>query len=120
MGKRINEEELNFKRAGWGEKVVETIAEDLEMSAVHIWKCVQFYKKFELKEWDDVAEKLPKGKAVTWFSICQDVLPKGQTEKEREAKTKEKQGSCGHNRFKCLECGAQFFLEELLKMDKRI
>ncbi len=118
LGKRINEEELSFKRAGYGEKIVETVSADLEMSASHLWKCVQFFKKFPLKGWDLVEDKLPEGKAITWFRLCQNILPKTTGEEVKEKSIEEKQKTCVHTKVKCVSCKKELTIEEILKLSK--
>ena len=90
LGKRITEEELNFQRGGYGNKVIEKIALELEVSAINLWKCIQFYKKFQVKEFDEVMGKLPPGKkSWSWYQVCQEVLPEPkEKKKDKEEKPK--------------------------------
>ena len=117
LGKRISEEELNFEKAKYGERIIETIAEDIGWSNSHVWKCIQFYLKFQLPDFEEVIPLIKTNtKEPTWYQITQNILPKPKEEEEKEKNLKEKQGNCPHARLKCSECGKIFTLEELLKI----
>lgn len=117
LGKRIHKEGMNFKRGLYGKRTIENLAKDLEMSNSHLWKCVQFFKKYQLDSFEEVIPKIETdGKMFTWYQITQKVLPKPREELDKEEKEKEKQEACSHARFKCLDCGKEFSLEELKKL----
>jgi predicted nuclease of restriction endonuclease-like (RecB) superfamily len=48
IGERITREELNEGRAGYGEKVIPLLAEDLGFSRANLFKMVQFYKTYPI------------------------------------------------------------------------
>lgn len=106
------EEELNFQRAGYGEKIIERISQDLEVSSSGLWKCVQFFKKFQLDDFEKVVGKLPGGKDVSWYKVCQDVLPEPRKEDEAQVK---KEKECSHRILFCKDCGKEFSLDDLKK-----
>jgi len=116
IGDRILRDYENFQRFGYGEKVVETLAEYLNISASHLWKIIQFRKMFPT--WKDVEEKLPLGKNISWYQVCQKVLPKTDNEKKLEQEKKELQEKCPHELLKCKMCGKEFTLTELLQQFK--
>ncbi len=114
LGKRILEEELNFKKAGYGKRMIETIAEDMSWSNSHIWKCLQFYKKFPEKDFEKVIPQLETGtKNITWYRICQHILPKLKEELDKIKKLEEEQAHCTHNKFRCLDCKKELTLKEI-------
>jgi len=115
LGKRITEEELEFERAGYGEKIIETLAKDLGISAVHLWKCIQFYKKFPKERFDYVISELPEGKNLTWYKIYSQYLPKHKEEIEKEKEREELQQNCPHSVLRCVQCKKEFNFEELVK-----
>lgn len=115
LGKRILEDELNFERAGYGKKIVETVSKDLGMSAVHLWKCIQFYKKFPKEKFDDVLNELPEGKAISWFKVSTLYLPKHKEEIEKEKELEELQKTCDHPKLRCVKCKKEFDFFELLQ-----
>ncbi len=97
-----------FKRAGYGERIIETAAEDIGMSASHLWKCVQFYKKFPQNEFDDVENELPEGKNISWYKIYTKYLPESKSDEERERVKLERQENCNHEMARCVKCGKEF------------
>jgi hypothetical protein len=109
VGKLIFENELNFQRAGYGERIVETIAKDLQMSSQGLWKCVQFYKKFPEADFSLVPGKLSGIPKLTWFEVCKSVLPS----KKREPKEKP---TCEHKEFTCSCCKVKFNLAQIKEM----
>jgi hypothetical protein len=115
LGKRITEEELNFQRAGYGDRMVETIAKDLGISPVHLWKCIQFYKKFPEKTFEEVLQKLPGGKAISWYKVSTLYLPKHKEEVKKEKDLEELQKNCPHEKLKCTKCKKEFDWFELLQ-----
>ena len=67
LGQRISKENENMKRSSiYGEKVIETLSNDLGKSSSHLWKCVQVYQHYETDDFDTFVSKLPDGKAITW------------------------------------------------------
>jgi len=116
LGKRIMEEELNFERAGYGKQLIKIIAQDLEMSRSHVYKCIHFFKKFPFEKFEEVLEGLPMGKNMSWYKICQELLPKSRDEKDKEQRTLDKQTQCLHQRVKCLDCKKVIELEKGLKL----
>jgi len=77
LGKRILEEHDNFERNKiYGEKIVQGLAESLNMSSRILWYSMQFVQKYpDLR-------KVPEGKNITWNKIITKYLPgsKGKTE----------------------------------------
>jgi len=118
LGKRITEEELNFEKGVYGEKTIQILAQDLEISQSHLYKILQFYKKFQLENFEKVLEVLPEGKNISWFKICQNVLPKPPEEIEKEEKIKKEQEECPHTQFVCVNCKKKFTIEEILNLYK--
>jgi len=116
LGKRVMEEELNFQRAGYGEKMVEVLAKDLEMSAVHLWKCIQFYKKFPQQNFDEVVNELPESKNISWYKVYTQYLPKHIDEEEKERRLEEIQQQCNHSMLRCPKCKKEFRYPELLEL----
>ena len=108
LGKRISEEELRLGKAGYGEGVMRIIAEDLDMSVSHLYKCVQFYKKYKFKDFEKVQEVLPGGKNISWYKVSQKLLTKKAQETE-----KKKEDKCIHSKLKCLKCGKEMSLGEV-------
>jgi len=95
LGDRILQEEDNFERFGYGDKVVEKLANQLELSKPHLFKILQFRRKYPT--WSAVEEQLPEGKAISWHKICQKMLPSG--------KRKVEETECSHKKVKCMKCG---------------
>ena len=118
LGKRIVEEELNLNKPEYGKHVMEILADDLDISISHIFKVAQFYKKFQFEHFDKVIEQLPEGKAISWFKLCQNVLPKPRDERVKEERVVELQKDCTHPILKCVACGKKFTMAELLKKDE--
>ena len=100
LGRRITEEELSFKKVGYGDKIVETIAKELDISDSQIWRCIQFYKKFPQPAFDGVVEHLGEGKTPTWFKVCSEILP-AHTEHNTNV-------NCTHENLMCLKCRKRF------------
>ncbi len=111
LGKAITEKKEQFEKVGYGDKIIETLAKDLGVSAVGLWKCVQFYKKFQFKSFEETLNHLPEGKNISWYKITQLYLPKHRSEEEKEQKLKEKQERCEHSVLVCKFCGKQFKYE---------
>lgn len=116
VGKRVLEDELNFRRAGYGERIVETIAKDLGISAVHLWKCIQFYKKYPFPSFDEVVSYLPEGANISWWKMSSRYLPQHKDEIEAEKELEERQKACEHPEIvsKCKKCKKEFTWEELM------
>ncbi len=114
LGKRISEEELRFGKAGYGEGVMRIIAEDLNMSLSHVYKCVQFYNKYKFKEFEKVQEVLPGGKNISWYKLSQKFLiEKSQGEEEIK-----KEGECIHSKLRCVKCEKEMNLNEVYEYCK--
>jgi len=109
LGDRILSEEENFKRFGYGDKIVEKLAPLIGISTSHLWKIIQFRKIYT--SWETVESTLPKGKDISWFRLCQNILPKSGEEKNRE----KDQEDCKHLKLKCVKCGKEINLEDLIK-----
>ncbi|MCK4359343.1 MAG: hypothetical protein KAW92_11505 [Candidatus Cloacimonetes bacterium] len=71
IGKRINEDELKFKKPKYGNKRVENLAKDLDISRADLYYCIQFAKKYpdfensnalENSSWREIIKLLPKPK----------------------------------------------------------
>ena len=86
IGKRILEEELNFKRANYGEKIIEKIANDLEVSRTDLYLCVEFARKYPIIH--DV-DNLPEGKNISWTKIKQKYLPEASEKTQEPGKVHE-------------------------------
>jgi len=70
LGKRILAEHDNFERAKiYGEKIVQGLAESLNMSSRILWYAIQFVQKYP-----DL-NKVPEGKNITWNKIITKYLP---------------------------------------------
>ena len=110
LGKLVTEKENLFERAGYGDKVIETSARDIGMSASHLWKCVQFYKKFQFNEFDRVERELPEGKNISWFKLYTQYLPESTEETGRRKLQEEEQESCHHENIliRCKKCKKVF------------
>lgn len=75
LGKRILEENSNFKRAEiYGQEITKRVSESMGKSQRTIEKSVQFVKLFP-----DL-DIIPEGKNITWNKICNDLLPKHKKE----------------------------------------
>ena len=104
LGERILAEELNFKKAGYGEKTIERVAADIGISPRETWRCIQFQQKYpqlcpSVTEFD--VNQLPGGKNISWRKIVNKYLP--------EPRDKET-GKCPHSVveeisfLKCKKC----------------
>lgn len=113
LGKRIVEEQ-NLKTSQYGENIVEKIADGLGISPVSLWKCIQFYKKFPLADFDDVITKFPKN--VSWYHITLTILPKHKQEVDAKKKLLRKQEECPHSKLKCTSCKKELSLEQAKKL----
>ena len=89
LGKRILEEHNNFERNKiYGEKIVQGLADSLNMSSRILWYAIQFVQKYP-----DLNE-VPEGKNITWNKIMTKYLP---TSKERPTTTYYLEcPKCGH------------------------
>lgn len=74
IGKSIVDKENLFERAGYGDKVVQYLAEDMQVSPSSLWKMMQFYRQYPRQTFEQVQEELPQGKAISWFYITQNIL----------------------------------------------
>jgi len=78
LGKRILDERGNFERFGYGKKVVETVAKDLNVSRTELFYCLQFVEKYP--ELSVVLDSL--GKNMSWTKIKKEKLPEKNKEKD--------------------------------------
>lgn len=105
IGNRILEDWDNIERFKYGSKIVETLSKILGMSPSHLYKCIEFARKF--KTWNEAEEALPDGKATSWYKVSQQLLPE-TAEKEKELK-EQRQENCNHFNFqvivRCKDCG---------------
>ena len=76
LGKRILEDHDNFERNKiYGEKIVQGLAESLNMSSRILWYSIQFVKKYP-----DLTT-VPEGKSITWNKIITKYLPSTRQDK---------------------------------------
>ena len=73
LGKQVNKKTQDFDREKiYGQRLVETFAEDIGKSGVFVWTSLQFYKYAP-----DIEEYLAKkGKDISWNQIVTKELPK--------------------------------------------
>jgi hypothetical protein len=70
LGVRINEENENFKRSDvYGKKIVQTVAQSLDVSIRTIYNALKLVDKYP-----DLAY-LPEGKNISWSKLCRLYLP---------------------------------------------
>ncbi|MFH1997650.1 MAG: MT-A70 family methyltransferase [Patescibacteria group bacterium] len=70
LGMRILAENHNFEREKiYGNKIVQRVAQSLNLSHRSIFYTIQFVKKYP-----DI-DKLPEGKNISWHKICNKYLP---------------------------------------------
>mgnify|MGYP001594440061 CR=1 FL=1 len=70
LGKRIREEHVNFERVHvYGEKIVQGLAQSLDMSSRTIHYALKAYDKFPS------LDKIPEGKNITWNKLITQYLP---------------------------------------------
>ena len=109
IGNRILEEWENIERFHYGDKIVETLSKILGMSVSHLYKCLEFARKY--KKWEEAEKALPEGKATSWYKVSQQLLY-GAKEKELE---NQKQENCNHFNFKvlivCQDCRKKIEVE---------
>jgi len=72
LGNRVFKEKGNFERFGYGKKIVETVAGDLNISRTELFYCIQFAEKYP--ELSTIMDSF--GKEESWSSIKRDHLPK--------------------------------------------
>lgn len=72
LGNRIFKEKGNFERFGYGKKIVETVARDLNVSRTELFYCIQFAEKYP--ELSTIMDSW--GKDMNWTKIKRDYLPK--------------------------------------------
>jgi hypothetical protein len=111
LGRRIYEDEMNAKRAGYGDNLVEMLSRDLGTSTQGLWKCIQFYKKYPKANFENVVSDLSGVKRLTWFEICKSVLPSSKKNKDIKFEM-----SCQHEVFKCVKCKKEFDLATIKEM----
>jgi hypothetical protein len=91
LGKRILEENDNFERAKiYGEKIVQGLAESLNMSSRVLWYAVQFVKKYP------TLDLVPEGKNITWNKIITKYLTEPKTGMITQKECWIKCPKCGH------------------------
>lgn len=104
LGKRILEDHDNFERAKiYGEKIVQGLAESLNMSSRILWYSIQFVQKYP-----DLS-KVPEGKNITWNKIITKYLT---TSKEPDQTTQDytvRCPQCGLE-YQCPKCGRKYKL----------
>ncbi len=66
IGKRILEDELKFGKPEYGEKRIEGLAKELDVSQWDLYKCIQFARKYP--EFCDVSHNL------SWYEITHNLL----------------------------------------------
>jgi len=104
LGKRILEEHDNFERAKiYGEKIVQGLAESLNMSSRILWYAIQFVKKYP-----DL-NTVPEGKNITWNKIITKYLTTGSRTPQQEYDYTLKCPHCGLE-YECPKCGRKYKL----------
>lgn len=79
LGKRISEENDNFERAKiYGEKILQGLAESLDISERTIYYAVQTFKKYP-----DI-QQIPEGKNISWNKLITQYLLERKEEKVLE------------------------------------
>ena len=71
LGNRVFKEKGNFERFGYGKKIVETVAGDLNISRTELFYCIQFAEKYP--ELSTIMDSF--GKDLNWSTIKRDHLP---------------------------------------------
>ena len=95
LGKRILEDHDNFERAKiYGEKIVQDLAESLNMSSRILWYAIQFVKKYP------TLDMVPEGKNITWNKIITKYLPGSKEIKN---------GLTKPQYVECPKCGFEFY-----------
>lgn len=75
IGKRIYEENSQMNRQKiYGERIIENLSRDLGVSNSSLSACVQFFKKFEVDDFEEVISRLPGGKETSWTKIVYELL----------------------------------------------
>lgn len=104
LGKRILEEHDNFERAKiYGEKIVQGLAESLNMSSRVLWYAVRFVQKYP-----DLS-KVPEGKNITWSKIITKYLTTGSRTTQQEYEYTVTCPQCGLE-YQCPKCGRKYKL----------
>ena len=78
IGKRILQDELKFGKPKYGDKTIEGLAKELDVSFPEVYRCVQFARK--------VPEFLSIDKNVSWEHVKRNILPE-KTEGKPKTKT---------------------------------
>jgi len=78
-GKRIIQDWDKFGKPEYGDKFVETLAKDLQISSGDVYRCIQFARKYP--ELDDVYNSRP-GARITWKWIKKELLPEHKEPEE--------------------------------------
>lgn len=75
IGKRIYEDNEQMSRQKiYGERIIESLSRDLHISSSSLFSCVQFFKKYPFKEFEQVVPGLPGGKEISWSGIVRNIL----------------------------------------------
>ena len=104
LGKRILEDHDNFKRAKiYGEKIVQGLAESLNMSSRIIWYAIQFVKKYP------TLDLIPEGKNITWNKIITKYLTTQKETGPTNIDYTVRCPQCGLE-YECPKCGRKYKL----------
>ena len=80
IGKRVIQDWEKFGKPEYGNKFVETLAKDLEVSGTDLYKCIQFARSYP--KLLDVYNIHTGVKKITWKWIRNELLPEHKEEKE--------------------------------------
>ena len=115
LGQRIFNDPL-YKKYGKGNRsLLVNLFLDAGIREKTGYKAIQFYEKFIHEKFKDVSHALEslfpnEGDNLSWNKVCNKYLPEPR-EKEKE----ETEVECQHSKVRCLKCGKELSLEELLK-----
>jgi len=92
LGRRIYKENERMERTEiYGDKVIESISNDVGMSQSTLWQAVQFYKENRVDEngneyvgFDGMLAEQPWGKDITWTKIINKYLGEPDDNEETE------------------------------------
>lgn len=98
LGKRILEENDNFKRSRiYGKEIVKQVAQSVRMGERMIYYGIRFYKKFP--DLNQFLSSVSEGENISMRKIIMRYLT--EPDKAREERVK----NCGHYQLKCNDCG---------------